>query len=806
MSETTNHLKAKYLQCLGLSPSSTIEEIKASYKRLALLCHPDKNKSDEAASRFQELAKAYHKLTTQHDNEDEDINAEEIFLSVFGPMFGMGVHVCPHHGPFFCSQGGVSQNTHNHGCHSHQHAIHGLNGVHHHPEDWEIDSSDEGSYDSEEEYATEEDDIRPPDRPPRPILTARSSNSLRIEWGVPCDNGSPILWYILEMEQGDVPSCNSKQIYKGSKPYYLVKNLPSDTTHHFLVKAVNGVGASGFSPLASFRTDKGPTQSEIKLEDNKKTQTKKPPSTNNNKQPQKQHIDDTKTKKKKKKSQTKRKKERLRKLEQSSKIELEHFETEHVSDDTNIEQSTEEYESSEEQLIVASDEETFSDDENLPLEDDEEDYEMDVSETYSVYLFDLPWFTTISAIKQFFAPLRIPKTGIILHNSESGPSNRVPIDAYVTFALEEHAKQALEKDGEYMAFTKTQIQVSVRPVSRMQFDEILDTPNNAAQSIRKVAPQNDPSSPPRSLSCSLWIGNVSSKVTEDDLRDLFAPFGNIQSLRLLNRTNCAFVNYSSPQEAAAAKRALQGALIGDMNVEMKFSKPPKSQREGYNGNASNPSEAPFAHSRQPVVPPRQQTRSLPPANASDSTTDPPPDLTKHSVTSPIETSKDSDNNSLLPVKEEALPIPETDTPTLLDDMFPWVQGNLAGLSLEEDTISGSSGQVSMNIGLDTNLQSNQQGQGNNFSHLQTAFSYSLPAVDSFHLFSGINNTSYSNSSFAAQPNTTPQQPFFSVLTSGFFSQTESYTLHPQTTLNADLNNKTSESMWWQLPVNTPSGL
>ena len=75
------------------------------------------------------------------------------------------MHVCPHHGPFFCSsQGasnGITQNVHNytHSSHTHQHPLNSLNGNHHRPEEWEIDSSAEGSYDSEAEYATEEEDL-----------------------------------------------------------------------------------------------------------------------------------------------------------------------------------------------------------------------------------------------------------------------------------------------------------------------------------------------------------------------------------------------------------------------------------------------------------------------------------------------------------------------------------------------------------------------------------------------------------------------------------------------------------------------
>ena len=76
----------------------------------------------------------------------------------------------------------------------------------------------------------------------------------------------------------------------------------------------------------------------------------------------------------------------------------------------------------------------------------------------------------------------------------------------------------------------------------------------------------------KQLSSSLWIGNVSPKVREEELRALFVPFGEIVSLKILRRSQCAFVNYSSPSAATAAKRHIQGKVLRDMRLEINFSK------------------------------------------------------------------------------------------------------------------------------------------------------------------------------------------------------------------------------------------
>ena len=51
---------ADYYAVLGVSSTSTADEIKKQYRRLAKKYHPDSNKSDpKAADRFKEISEAY---------------------------------------------------------------------------------------------------------------------------------------------------------------------------------------------------------------------------------------------------------------------------------------------------------------------------------------------------------------------------------------------------------------------------------------------------------------------------------------------------------------------------------------------------------------------------------------------------------------------------------------------------------------------------------------------------------------------------------------------------------------------------
>eukprot|EP01087_Luapelamoeba_hula_P011645 TRINITY_DN3187_c0_g1_i1.p1 TRINITY_DN3187_c0_g1~~TRINITY_DN3187_c0_g1_i1.p1 ORF type:complete len:1507 (+),score=271.77 TRINITY_DN3187_c0_g1_i1:222-4742(+) len=274
---TTNHTRAHYLSVLGLALSAEEEEIKAAYRRLAMRWHPDKNPSPDATSKFQEISYAYRKLIASGVDTDDEVefSAEDIFLSVFGPLFRFGRNsktskvvsfnmadfVCPHHREYASRFFESSSDS-----------------------EWDSeDSYYDYEYDTDDEDEEEEDDeddsdsdffysfhTHPPqkqpkpkepgvpDRPAPPKLVNATDVSLKVGWEPPANNGAPILAYILEMDVGVVAGANFNEVYRGKKRSYEVKRLTPGTTYHFLVKATNKFGAGGFSRVASFITQ-GPS-------------------------------------------------------------------------------------------------------------------------------------------------------------------------------------------------------------------------------------------------------------------------------------------------------------------------------------------------------------------------------------------------------------------------------------------------------------------------------------------------------------------------------------------------------------------
>lgn len=100
--------KRDYYEVLGISKSATIEEIKKSYRKLALKWHPDRNtdNKEEAENKFKEITEAYEVLTNEDKKQLYDKYGHEglrndgysgpsgdfmndIFRNMFGGM-GMG--------------------------------------------------------------------------------------------------------------------------------------------------------------------------------------------------------------------------------------------------------------------------------------------------------------------------------------------------------------------------------------------------------------------------------------------------------------------------------------------------------------------------------------------------------------------------------------------------------------------------------------------------------------------------------------------------------------------------------------------
>jgi len=95
--------KRDYYEVLGVTKSSSVDEIKQQYRKLALKFHPDRNNSSEAPEHFKEISEAYavlsntekRQLYDQHGHAGVDgrYSSEDIFQGArgdFSDIFGRG--------------------------------------------------------------------------------------------------------------------------------------------------------------------------------------------------------------------------------------------------------------------------------------------------------------------------------------------------------------------------------------------------------------------------------------------------------------------------------------------------------------------------------------------------------------------------------------------------------------------------------------------------------------------------------------------------------------------------------------------
>jgi len=80
----------------------------------------------------------------------------------------------------------------------------------------------------------------------------------------------------------------------------------------------------------------------------------------------------------------------------------------------------------------------------------------------------------------------------------------------------------------------------------------------------------------------LYVGNLSYKVTEDDLKDLFGEFGSVTEINLITdratgrSRGFGFVEFSSGDEADKAINSLNGKMLQDRKITVSEARPQKS--------------------------------------------------------------------------------------------------------------------------------------------------------------------------------------------------------------------------------------
>ncbi len=94
------------------------------------------------------------------------------------------------------------------------------------------------------------------------------------------------------------------------------------------------------------------------------------------------------------------------------------------------------------------------------------------------------------------------------------------------------------------------------------------------------------------MSTKLFVGNLSFRTTSEELRELFAQSGTVESASVIEDRETgrsrgfAFVEMATPEEAAAAIQQFNGKDFGGRALTVNEAKP-KTDRGGYGGGGGN---------------------------------------------------------------------------------------------------------------------------------------------------------------------------------------------------------------------------
>ncbi|MBN1218798.1 MAG: RNA-binding protein [Anaerolineae bacterium] len=78
----------------------------------------------------------------------------------------------------------------------------------------------------------------------------------------------------------------------------------------------------------------------------------------------------------------------------------------------------------------------------------------------------------------------------------------------------------------------------------------------------------------------LYVGNLSYSVTNEQLAELFANYGEVRQVNIIEGKGFGFVEMSSPAEAESAKEGLNNTELAGRTMRVDEARPPKNRQRG----------------------------------------------------------------------------------------------------------------------------------------------------------------------------------------------------------------------------------
>ncbi len=82
------------------------------------------------------------------------------------------------------------------------------------------------------------------------------------------------------------------------------------------------------------------------------------------------------------------------------------------------------------------------------------------------------------------------------------------------------------------------------------------------------------------MSIKLYVGNLNYKTTDEQLKELFIPYGEVTSVNIIKNRGFGFVEMATPENASEAKLKLNGTEFEGRRLIVNDAKPRADKPQG----------------------------------------------------------------------------------------------------------------------------------------------------------------------------------------------------------------------------------
>jgi RNA recognition motif-containing protein len=78
----------------------------------------------------------------------------------------------------------------------------------------------------------------------------------------------------------------------------------------------------------------------------------------------------------------------------------------------------------------------------------------------------------------------------------------------------------------------------------------------------------------------LYVGNLGYSINRQELEDLFAEYGEVKEVKIIEGKGFGFVEMGNTSEATSAKEALDGSDFKGLTLKVDEARPPRKRQGG----------------------------------------------------------------------------------------------------------------------------------------------------------------------------------------------------------------------------------